>query len=383
MNFDTAALLIFIALLGAFLIRTRSRLQTHSFLKIFYFCLYRTKLGMAAMERWARSHEKLLKKAGYVMIPVGFLGMLVMIEELFRGIITLLNSTEALTVGVVLPIQAKGVFYVPFFYWLIAIAFVMAVHEFGHGVIARAHRVKVKSTGFAFLGAVIPVVPGAFVEIDEKHLAKQSTYTQLSIFAAGPFVNIAFGVLFFIAMLVIQPAAAGMLAHDGMAVTSIAEGSPAAQSGLAVGEVLTRIDGAEIRTAEDFNRAFAGKQPNDVLDIQTDKGTRTIALGGTAKAVLGVQVEEATHVREEVLARYGAAIPAMFAWFSGLVFWLFLLNLGVGLFNLVPLGPIDGGRMLRTALDRVMHRTHARAVWNATSAVMLAIILTTVFSAFV
>jgi membrane-associated protease RseP (regulator of RpoE activity) len=295
MSIDTIALLAFIAFLGVFLLFSRKRLKVHSFLKVFYFCMYRTKLGMKAMRSIAENHEKLLKMLGYFTIPVCFIGMAVMIEELFRGLVLLLQNADAITVGVVLPIQAKGVFYVPFFYWIISIVFIMLVHEFSHGLIARAHRVKIESTGFAFLGAIIPIIPGAFVEIDEKHLAKKSRFAQLSVFAAGPFANIAFGLLFW--------------------------------------------------------AVFLGMQA---------------LTGGLAEA---------------------GALPGIWAsalkWLLGLVFWLFVLNLGVGLFNLVPLGPIDGGRMLHTALSHFVHHSHAKRVWHTVSAVMLAIIAVTVISAFV
>jgi membrane-associated protease RseP (regulator of RpoE activity) len=284
MNIDTIALLAFLAFLALFILASRKRLKTQSFLKIFYFCMYRTKLGMKAMNSIAGRHKTFLKRLGYVMIPACFIGMLIMIEELVRGLVLLIQNANALTVGVVLPIQAKGVFYVPFFYWIISVVFIMIVHEFSHGVIARAHRVKIRSTGFAFLGAIIPIVPGAFVEIDEKHLAKKSRFAQLSVFAAGPFANIAFGLLFW--------------------------------------------------------AVFLGMQ----------------YLGWTS---------------------------ITFKWLLGLVFWLFALNLGVGLFNLVPLGPIDGGRMLHTTLGHFVHHRHAKRVWHTVSVVMLTIIAITIISAFV
>ncbi len=284
MSIDAIALLASLVLLSVILLLNRKRLKVHSFLKVFYFCMYRTRLGMKAMDCIAARHGKLLKKLGYAMIPACFIGMLIMIEELVRGLVLLISNANALTVGVVLPIQAKGVFYVPFFYWIISIAFIMLVHEFSHGLLARAHKVKIRSTGFAFLGAIIPIVPGAFVEIDEKHLAKKSRFAQLSVFAAGPFANIAFGLLFW--------------------------------------------------------AVFLGMQHMDLTLIS-------------------------------------------FKWLLGLVFWLFALNLGVGLFNLVPLGPIDGGRMFHATLEHFVHHRHAKRVWHTVSAVMLAIIAVTVISAFV
>ncbi len=284
MSIDTAALLVFLAFLAAFLLFSRKHMKVQSFLKVFYFCMYRTKLGMKAMNTIAGRHTRLLKKLGYVMIPLCFLGMLVMIEELFRGVWLLLQRTDALTVGVVLPIQAKGVFYVPFFYWIISIIFIMLVHEFSHGVIARAFRVKIQSTGFAFLGAIIPIIPGAFVEIDEKHLSKKSRFAQLSVFAAGPFANIIFGFVFWGVLIGLQALNAGSMLMN---------------------------------------------------------------------------------------------------WLVGLVFWLFVLNLGVGLFNLIPLGPIDGGRMLHTTLEHFVHHKHAKRVWHTISVVMLVILASTIISAFI
>jgi membrane-associated protease RseP (regulator of RpoE activity) len=383
MSFDTYALFALLALLTGFLVLKRKHVHLVSFLKIFYFCMYRTRLGMSVMERWARRNERWLTKAGYVMIPVGFLGMVVMIEELIRGAITIIRNADALTVGVVLPIQAKGVFYVPFLYWILTILFIMVVHEFGHGIIARAHRVKVKSTGFAFLGALIPIVPGAFVEIDEKHLAKQPKYAQLSIFAAGPFVNILFGLLFWGAFLGMQPAAQSLFVADGMSIIDVAENSPAAITGLAVGDVITAVNGAPALSAGQFNDAFAAAKPGETVSIATSNGAKEVVLAGAEKGYLGVQVKESTRLKESVIASHGWLLPQSFAWLTELVFWLFVLNLGVGLFNLVPLGPIDGGRMFHTTLQHVVHHRHARRAWHAVSAVMLAIIVSTLVSAFV
>jgi membrane-associated protease RseP (regulator of RpoE activity) len=70
-------------------------------------------------------------------------------------------------------------------------------------------------------------------------------------------------------------------------------------------------------------------------------------------------------------------------WIKDLFFWLFVLNLGVGLFNLVPLGPIDGGRMLLTALQSITHQRRADAIWKSVSFVLLGVLLTNVVLAFV
>jgi len=63
--------------------------------------------------------------------------------------------------------------------------------------------------------------------------------------------------------------------------------------------------------------------------------------------------------------------------------WLAVLSLGVGLFNLIPLGPVDGGRMLLTALEHVTHKQRADRVWKSVSFVLLGILLTNVVLAFI
>ena len=38
--------------------------------------------------------------------------------------------------------------------------------------------------------------------------------------------------------------------------------------------------------------------------------------------------------------------------YLGLLYFMFLINFGVGAFNLLPLGPLDGGRMWKVVLDK-------------------------------
>lgn len=383
MNTDTIALLVLVAFAGIAVFLTRKRLRLYSFLRVFYFGMYRTRLGMPLMECLARKYEPLLKLSGWLMVPVGFLGMIVMVEELVRGVFKLLQSADALTVGLVLPIQAKGVFYVPFFYWLIAVLFVMVVHEFGHGIIARAHRVRVKSTGFAFAGALVPIIPGAFVEIDEKHLSKKSKHVQLSVFSAGPFVNIVFGLLFFALLVAVQPLAENVFVSEGMRVISVADNSPAQLSGLAVGDLITAIDGRAVAYVEDFENAFSGKKPGDWVRLSTKSGSGAVMLSGSKSALLGVQVQESRILNPALVEKHGWLLTSMLSWLVTLLYWLFVLNLGVGLFNLVPLGPIDGGRMFHTALQKIVPHRHARRIWHVTSTVLLVMIAGTLVAAFV
>ncbi|MCX6814482.1 MAG: site-2 protease family protein [Candidatus Aenigmarchaeota archaeon] len=59
---------------------------------------------------------------------------------------------------------------------------------------------------------------------------------------------------------------------------------------------------------------------------------------------------------------------------QGLMFFLFLINLGVGLFNMLPIGPLDGGRMWDIILKRITPK-HSKRIMNILTALMMAIII--------
>jgi Zn-dependent protease len=59
------------------------------------------------------------------------------------------------------------------------------------------------------------------------------------------------------------------------------------------------------------------------------------------------------------VALYGFGVPPLF---GGLVAWLMIVNLSLGLFNLIPAFPMDGGRVLRAALSGWLGRVRATSV---------------------
>ncbi len=94
----------------------------------------------------------------------------------------------------------------------------------------------------------------------------------------------------------------------GAVVNSVAEGSPAAKSGLAPGDVITRFDGVAIEGEKeedlgDFQRLVAGAQPGQSVSIEIlrERKPRTLALDvGTQPRVepAEVETEAGFHVQE-------------------------------------------------------------------------------------
>jgi len=63
-----------------------------------------------------------------------------------------------------------------------------------------------------------------------------------------------------------------------------------------------------------------------------------------------------------------------FTFIQGLLFFLFLINLGVGTFNMLPIGPLDGGRMWAIIFQKITPK-HSKTIMNVLSWIMLAIII--------
>ena len=62
--------------------------------------------------------------------------------------------------------------------------------------------------------------------------------------------------------------------------------------------------------------------------------------------------------------------------------WIAMLNLGIGLFNLLPLKPLDGGYMLEILLSYKLPEEHYRPLVNAISGVMAMIIVVSIVAGF-
>lgn len=392
-DFQTVAAVAFVFILSLFLYLKRKNLETKQIIPYFlYFSMYKAKWGLKLMDSMARKRRKFFVFLGYFGVAVGFIGMAMISYALINNIYVLFTQPEAEPgVGLVLPFKAKGVFFVPFFYWIIAIFVIAVVHEFAHGLIARAHNLKVKSSGFAFLGLIIPIIPAAFVEPDEKELKKRPHRQQLSVFAAGPFSNIAAAFLFLaIASFVLAPMANAVIEPSGVKITDYVTEKgpfPAEKAGIEIGETIQKIDSIPTPYVNNLSSVLRGKKPNDTVAITTDKSTYEVRLAknpdNSSMAYLGAYLEQGTKINDDVKGRFGEFLPNALIWVYGLFIILVILNFGIGLFNLVPIGPLDGGRMLQLALHRIFDEKVGNKYWNYIGLFFLVLIFINIAAGFV
>ena len=375
-NYDLLLAVIFYGLVMLFFYIKRKNVEVQA--KIFF--LYRTKLGLRAMDKIAKLFPKSLHFLGYVGIILGFIGMFGLLFWLiYQTVLLFVKPETPAALAPVLPgVKIPGLPVLPFWYFIISIFVVAAFHEFFHGVYARLYNIYVKSSGFAFIGPI----PAAFVEPDEKQTAKKSKNKQMAIFAAGPFANIVlFGVVFLLTIFLINPFLGSLFESKGIQVYDLEDTFPFSNANISRGEVILSIDGIKINDTVEFVDFMKNTKPRQELLVETDKQVVSVKTvkhpKGEGHGYVGVVIAPAeVGLKEETVDRYGNALPWVFLWFGRLFLWVYILSLGIGLFNLLPLGPIDGGRMFYTAcLWFFKDEKKAKSLWFKISILCLFIII--------
>lgn len=382
---------VFFAALALFLLLKRRHVIVEWLIfPVVYMAMYRAGWGIKAMDSIAGRLRPLLKALGVVAVVIGFIGMGLISYQLVKNLSEIVTrSSSGSSVGIIQPFakDVPGTIFVPFIYFIISIFIIAVLHEFSHGVMARVHKCKVKSSGFAFLGLVIPIIPAAFVEPCEKEMSRKSRMAQLSILAAGAVSNIlcAAAVLMLI-VYVSEPLVRSMVTPLGVEVVKVEKDSPAELAGLHLGELITSINDVQILDSKAMVEYLGARSPGDALKIGTNVSSHAAVLSahpdGSGRPYMGFQVVNRFVVSDAAKASYGSYLADSVLWISGLLFWLFNLSLGIGLFNLVPLGPIDGGKMLRIGLSSWFEDSMAHRLWIAISVAFFSAILLNVGAAF-
>jgi membrane-associated protease RseP (regulator of RpoE activity) len=372
--------------------------------------LYRTKIGVSLMERWGKGGAKFIRVLATIGMWVGFAGILFMVYMLADGLYNFIFVPEApATLAPILPgVRIPGVeVFVPFWYGIIALFVTIVIHEFSHGLVAAAYNLKVKHSGFVMFGPL----PGAFVEPDEKQLLKAPRKAQLSVFAAGPFSNILLTILLIILFGFLPTFANAMGGSSegletftkytsivntakiqdelyrptGLRLSSVVTGSAAEEAGMENGTLVTTINGNDIiENQEGFEAEIAALYnltPGQVVVMENANESWTIIArpraDDPARGQMGILFSNYLEAEKDpaALEKYGKTGFVLINVFIQQIFWIILLSSGIGLANLLPLGPVDGGRMLLLSLEKWLPKKKAMAVWSKITVGVVIVVL--------
>ncbi|MEM3112838.1 MAG: site-2 protease family protein [Candidatus Pacearchaeota archaeon] len=258
---DLAFLILFLIWVFFFLYKRKDHLKKEGILT-----LYKTQLGVKFIDYVGKKYKKTLNVLQYLSIFVGFLLMIVILFLLGLTLYTYIRFPE-ITDTVKAPPILPLIPYFPtifgleaffpqiyFVYWIVAILIVAVAHEVSHGIFARFHNVRIKSTGFAFM-TWFPLLFGAFVEQDDKQMLKKGKIAQMSILSAGVFANIIVTAIFFLLLWFL------------FSLSFIPSGI------LIQGYPLGDIPISEIKKINgvDFNDQFLNMNESEVIEIETSQ----------------------------------------------------------------------------------------------------------------
>ena len=347
--------------------------------------LYRTSVGLRFIKSFATKFREWVILFGYISTGLGIIGLFVISFVMLKNIYSLLFVSNAASgVSLVLPgVNVPGLGVLPFWHWLIAIFIIATVHEFSHGIVAKAHKIKVHSTGLVLIGPII----GAFVEPDEKTMDKKPDIVQYSVMAAGPISNVVLAVL---ALLMLQfavaPLQADMLEANGFTFADyIEEGNPAQIAGLPANTPITGINGQATENFQEFAEVLQCTSPGDIIEVAAtneagEEQTFSLTLAenpdNPKKSFMGIS----TITNEMDVKRKYQSLVAN-AWYNTLYLlssflrWLFILSLGIGLFNLLPLPIVDGGKMTQIFLHNWKGKVKGELLYHKISMVFLLVLL--------
>jgi membrane-associated protease RseP (regulator of RpoE activity) len=339
--------------------------------------LYRTKVGLRLIESLSRFKRtiQLISKIG---IAFGIAGLVWIVG--FIGYRTYTVILEPKTIGVApvlpgLPIAGTGVEFPLIMGW-IALFIIIVIHEASHGVVARAFQVKIKSSGIAFFGPIL----AAFVEPDEKALAKESGTVQNAVMAAGPFANVVTSVIFFLLLaFVLAPVSSSLTHTQGMMVSPI-EGTPAYAAGLPNSTIIVSINNASTKDIEAFLNAPQYLKPNSSVVLVSLEGERyefraSEHPDNSSAGYMGIMRESLIQepLSDSIAHKVGFHLMK---WLSELFFWLYFISLNLGLINLFPIFITDGARILHVMLQKLIKdKQGAIVIWKLINQVCILMLL--------
>jgi membrane-associated protease RseP (regulator of RpoE activity) len=325
---------IYIVFLLGFYVIFRKNLEW-----VFPMFIVRSKKFTKEIYDFGSRHQWALRGFFSVGVFLGFILMVYSFIYLVEGVIQI-QEEEIARLSVILPEQEVAGVTFPLIHWILAISITLIVHELGHGIASAAERVKPKNVALVmFLG----IIPGAGVEIDNKKLNKLPQLSRLRVIAAGSYMNILVALLIIFINIPLIELGQSYMNFEGILITELEQGRPG-EHVLDVGVVITAINDFQLTSLEDVNKIGEQLNPNSEVQIQTDKGLYVLKTDDEGKIGF-MGVPQLTYKEDPVS-------QGLF-WFMDLLGWTFLVCVGIGIANMMPLWPFDGGLVVKEVVDRI------------------------------
>ena len=376
------------------------------------FLMWKTRRGRRFIDRLAQ-RRRFWRGFGDASIALVFLAMVAMTGLLVWLAALVVNVPPGREPAPQQLLGLPGVNpLIPLWYGILGLAVAIIVHEFCHGILARVSKIRVNALGLLFF--IVPI--GAFVEPDEGEMKAMPRRERARLYAVGPAVNLVIALLFALLFSVgfmgsVSPAA------EGAPIAAVVVNSPAANGSILPGTIVLAVNGTEAHSYAEFAGLMAPttagqnvtltlfRKSNgtyeqvvrlaDAFDFTNNESRRGDGFLGISPCLVGGlclnRISTAYFHPIGGAGEFGGFLQSSLAYISlpltglqpmqgvaaefyvingplaglgegafwtlaNLMYWLFWLNLMIGMTNALPAVPLDGGYIFRDAVHSIVAR---------------------------
>ncbi len=328
--------------------------------------MFRTRRFNEWLDRAANKHPRFWRAYSNVAIPVAGLHMALALYLLVSNLGYFLEEPRG--GGAVVPfIPGITVDLELVVYWLIPLGILLVCHELAHGIIARREGIAVKSAGvlFAF------VLWGAFVEPDEEELKKAPAKSKLRVLAGGVQANIIVALLALLLLVAVFRGAQEVIPYtagiyfgrglkpipprggEGIVIYGVNTSGPAFDAGLRRWDIVYSVNGTPTHSVLDLDVFLKDLKADETFLMKTSSGDLSVQTTRGQENGIGASFFVQPYFPVRFWPYDDAELSfSLFAVIGGTQ----ALNLAVGIFNMLPLYPLDGEAYLAT-LIRELHKS--------------------------
>ena len=225
----------------------------------------------------------------------------------------------------------------------------------------------------------LPIMPGAFVEPDDKQMAKKPKWQQIAVLGAGSTSNFLFGLLFFLILLFAAAPFQSAYTTEELYFTTNSNQSDLNTYNISQGKIIS-VDGIE--GANNIFNNFLNLSSNQTIlfDIEREGIVESFSIKtfeseqDPSRGLIGINlaVESVPLEGAEFLGTISQMIFKLF-------FWLFVLNISIGAINLLPLWITDGGKIAYLLFQYKFSEKTSLSLYNFVSIISLIMLLVSLF----
>ncbi len=295
----------------------------------------------------------------------------------------------------------------------ITLGIIVFCHELGHFIVAKLSKIKVEEFGMGLPPRLfgikrgdttytINAIPlGAFVKTAGEDnpevpdgLAGKSPWIRLGVYVAGPAANIILAfILIAVSLMIPMQVITG--SESGVQVVQVVDGGPAQLAGIQEDDIIYKIDDRRIETYTDMQESITpDKEISVFVEREGSRDLPAITLTPGPEGTIGIyytwpkpyitemhscSLGQSLLISGKFMISFpgllkdslslakedpGSALvgPVGVAQLTGemlssgvsaLIFLAALISIGIGIFNLIPIPPLDGGGMLVAIIEGI------------------------------